>query len=113
MRSAAHVSAAALRKSWRSLHASALVRSAEHPGPVESKLRKTLAAFKIPDEIDVSVVKPGPDGKKQYSAKIKRLADEISNLTLLESIDLTAVLKETLNISQRLGRDNRCIHRFP
>ena len=37
------------------------------------------------------------------SAKVKRLADEISHLTLLETLDLTDILKDIL------GMSNRCV----
>ena len=33
-----------------------------------------------------------------YSAKIKRLADEVSGLTLLETLDLTELLKQILGL---------------
>ena len=48
------------------LHSSIIVHSAEKPGPVETKLRKQLADFKLPEALDLSVIKPGPDGKRQY-----------------------------------------------
>lgn len=83
----------------RSLHTSLRVLSADRPGPVETQMRKEVASFQLPQTIDLSVIKPGPDGKRAYSEKIKRLASEVASLTLLETIDLTAVLKETLGIT--------------
>lgn len=110
----------------RVIHTSGAVYSALKPGPVETKLRKQLAEFKLPAELDLSVIKPGPDGKRQYrcnvyvcdtrlcsgvdgptshhqmcSAKIKRIAAEITSLTLLETVDLTAVLKDTLKMTDK------------
>ena len=38
------------------------------------------------------------------SAKIKRIASEIASLTLLETVDLTAVLKDTLKMTDRCDR---------
>lgn len=35
------------------------------------------------------------------SAKIKRIASEIASLTLLETVDLTAVLKDTLKMTDK------------
>jgi hypothetical protein len=84
----------------RHIHSCAAALSAKNPGPVEQKLREEVAGFKAP-AVDLSVLKASADGKKQYSAKIKRLADEIVGLTLLESMDLTDVLKATLNYNDR------------
>lgn len=50
----------------RSIHISSAVYSASKPGPVETKLRKELAGFRLPEALDLSVIKPGPDGKRQY-----------------------------------------------
>ncbi|VDP88593.1 unnamed protein product [Echinostoma caproni] len=41
---------------------------------------------------------PGSDAAKSYSAKITRIVDEISTLTLLEVADLTELLQKKLNI---------------
>ena len=35
------------------------------------------------------------------SAKIKRIAADIASLTLLETVDLTAVLKDTLKMTDK------------
>ena len=124
---------AAAAPAGRHIHASVSACSALKPGPVETKLRKQLAEFKLPEALDLSVIKPGPDGKRQYrcvpgslkarrgaaafsgasashtqpscslpcSAKIKRIASEIASLTLLETVDLTAVLKDTLKMTDK------------
>lgn len=87
----------------RGLQACAAVASAKAPGPVEQKLREEVAAFKPPAGLDVSTLAAGPDGKRQYSAKIKKLADELVGLTLLEAMDLTEVMKAKLHYSDRYG----------
>lgn len=85
------------------MHVCAVALSAKAPGTVEQKLREEVSAFTPPAGIDTKVLKPGPDGKKQYSAKIVRLADELVGLTLLEAMDLTDMMK------QKLGYTDRCV----
>jgi hypothetical protein len=84
----------------RSLHISASASSKENPGPVETKLRQEAAAVKLPADLDVSTLAPHPPGAKVYSAKIKRLAEEIANLTMLESMDLSDALREKLRLAK-------------
>lgn len=47
-------------------HACAARASVQNPGPVEKKLKAEYANYVPPEAIDPSVVRPGPDGKKQY-----------------------------------------------
>jgi hypothetical protein len=53
-----------------SLHTSAARRSAQNPGPVEKKLKADYANYAPPESIDPSVVRPAPDGKKQYRCAV-------------------------------------------
>jgi ribosomal protein L7/L12 len=89
--------------SSRSLHMSAAyTMGAANPGPVEKNLRAEAAASKPPANMDLNVLNPNATaaGGKVYSAKIKRLADEIANLTMLESMDLTDALRDKLGLSK-------------
>ena len=40
--------------------------SAQNPGPVEKSFRQEFANYTPPPEIDPSVIRPSPDGKKLY-----------------------------------------------
>lgn len=75
--------------------------SAKNPGPVETKLRAEIASAKPGPDMDLSVVATAAPGAKVYSAKIKRLAEEIVNLTMLESMDLSDAMRERLGFSKR------------
>jgi hypothetical protein len=70
-------------------------------GPAEAAVKSVASEFKPPGGIDPSVVRPAPAGKKQYPTKVRRLADEMVNLTMLEAIDLTDLLKEHLGMTTR------------
>lgn len=94
----------ALWRLSRPLHVTASAFSSKNPGPVETKLRAEIAAAKPGPEMDVSVVAAAAPGAKVYSAKIKRLADEIVNLTMLESMDLSDAMRERLGFSKRSVR---------
>ena len=65
-RTEATVARGALLAGGRFIHSCGVTFSAAKPGPVETKLRKQLAEFKLPEELDLSVIKPGPDGKRTY-----------------------------------------------
>lgn len=45
---------------------SAATANVKEPGPVEKKLRAEGAAFKAPEGVDPSSLKPAQPGKKQY-----------------------------------------------
>ena len=83
----------------RNIQTSAALCSAGAPGPIEKKARSDFAKYEPPAEIDPSVLLPSPNGQKQYSAKIKKLAHDITHLTLLEIVDLTDILKHSLNLT--------------
>lgn len=80
-------------------HTSAWRASASAPGPVEKDLQQNVGNWKAPADIDPTVVRPTPDGKKHYSAKVKKIADEVSGLSLLELMDFTDLMQEKLGIS--------------
>ncbi|RYG42183.1 hypothetical protein EON68_02155 [archaeon] len=87
-----------LPRGGRTIHACAAALSAKNPGPVEQAFREEFGKFSPPSAIDASVVRPAPAGAKAYSAKISRLAEELSGLTLLETMDLTDLMKEKLGM---------------
>jgi large subunit ribosomal protein L7/L12 len=50
-------------------------------------------------EVDPIPVPRPDDAPKEYSEKIRKIVDDIANLTLKETADLNELLKKTLNIS--------------
>jgi len=72
--------------------------AAKAPGQIEDALRKQLAATAAPI-VDATVLTPSADGKKRYSAKVTRLADELCSITLLETQELMTLVKERLGLT--------------
>ena len=73
LHSAAHASAISCRARLGSAPQQTLARqhlrlfSAQIPGPIERKFREEFVNYSPPPEIDPTVIRPSPDGKKLYS----------------------------------------------